>query len=127
MATKKGSSKKAASKGGSKKQARGSGKRELIENAVGDFYAKRGKDGQFSEMDERGHSLAADRRKSAKTKVKPGYGDQGDQPQKERGGLDGKAKSVGKRPDQRGDNPKTGRGGGTDNAQSTTFTGKKSK
>jgi hypothetical protein len=89
MATKKGSSKK----GGTKKQARGSGKRELIENAAGDFYANRDKDGQFSEMDERGRSLAADRRSSAKTKVKPGYGDQGDQPRKNAGGK----KSAGKK------------------------------
>lgn len=86
MATKKGSSKKSARKADAKEQARGSGKRELIENAAGDFYAKRDKDGQFSEMDERGRSLAADRRKSAKTTVKSGYGDQGDQPRRKVGG-----------------------------------------
>jgi hypothetical protein len=86
MATKKGAGKKAATKkGSSKKQARGSGKRELIENAAGDFYAKRDKDGQFSEMDERGRSLGADRRKSAKSAVKSGYGDQGDRPRKKAG------------------------------------------
>jgi len=86
MATKKGTtSKVTAKKGGSKKQARGSGKRELIENAAGDFYAKRDQEGQFSEMDERGRSLAADRRKPAKTKVASGYGDQGDQQRKKAG------------------------------------------
>jgi hypothetical protein len=92
MATKKVSGKKVSTKSGTKKQARGSGKRGLIENAAGDFYAKRDGNGQFSEMDERGRSLAADRRKSAKTKVKPGYGDQGDQPQRKRGGTKGSKK-----------------------------------
>lgn len=93
MATKKVTSKKAtSSKGGSKKQARGSGKRELVENAAGDFYAKRDKDGQFSEMDERGRSLAADRRRSAKTTVKSGYGDQGDQAGRKTGGKKGSTK-----------------------------------
>lgn len=92
MATKKGSSKKAARKADAKEQARGSGKRELIENPAGDFYGKRDNDGQFSEMDERGRSLGADVRKAAKTKVKPGYGDQGDQPRKKAGGKKGGSK-----------------------------------
>ncbi|MCA1568249.1 MAG: hypothetical protein LC803_21915 [Acidobacteria bacterium] len=56
-----------------------------MENAADDFYAKRDNEGQFSEMDERGRSLAADRRKSAKTKVASGYGDQGDQQRKKAG------------------------------------------
>lgn len=93
MATKKGSSKKGSRKADAKEQARGSGKRELIENAAGDFYAKRDKDGEFSEMDERGRSLAADRRKSAKSAVKSGYGDQGDRPRKKAGTKKGAKKS----------------------------------
>jgi hypothetical protein len=35
--------------------------------------------GQFKESDDVGRSLAADRRQHAKTKVKPGQGDRGDQ------------------------------------------------
>ncbi|MEP6921860.1 MAG: hypothetical protein ABI967_12105 [bacterium] len=56
------------------------GKRELIEPNSGDKrYVKRDKEGQFSESDDVGKSLAADVRTKAKTKVKSGYGDQGDQ------------------------------------------------
>jgi predicted DNA-binding WGR domain protein len=40
------------------------------------------KGGQFTEMDDIGKSLAADRRTQAKKQVKSGYGDQGDQPKK---------------------------------------------
>ena len=66
---KKGRTKKvSAKKTGAKK--RGSGKRELIENRAGAFYGRRTGSGQFSEMDERGRSLAADRRKKAKTIAK---------------------------------------------------------
>ncbi|MEP6637356.1 MAG: hypothetical protein ABJB97_11580 [Acidobacteriota bacterium] len=56
------------------------GKRELIEPHSGDKrYVKRDEEGQFKESDDVGKSLAADVRTKAKTKVKPGYGDQGDQ------------------------------------------------
>ena len=56
------------------------GKRELIEPHSGDKrYVKRDDQGQFSESDDVGKSLAADVRTKAKTKVKAGYGDQGDQ------------------------------------------------
>jgi hypothetical protein len=57
---------------------RGTGKRELVHNAAGDFYARRSGGGQFSEMDERGRSLAADRRTKAKTASTKGRGDRGD-------------------------------------------------
>ena len=57
---------------------RGTGKRELVQNAAGDFYARRSGDGQFKEMDERGASLAADRRTKAKTVTTKGRGDRGD-------------------------------------------------
>ena len=63
---------------------RSSQKRELIEHKAGEFYAKRDNKGQFKEMDERGKSLSADRRTAAKTTVKPGFGDQGDQKRKKR-------------------------------------------
>jgi hypothetical protein len=54
-------------------------KRTTIRNAAGTMYAKRDRKGQFREMDEKGRSLAADRRTKAKTTVRKGYGDQGDQ------------------------------------------------
>jgi predicted DNA-binding WGR domain protein len=97
MATKKGTSKKSSSK----KEARGSGPREKINSPTNKMYGRRAakgtsKGGQFTEMDDIGKSLAADRRTKAKTKVKPGYGDQGDQPKKSStGGKAGKGKSTG--------------------------------
>lgn len=67
----------AASKGTASK-AKGSGKRDLVQTPTGSFYAHRDGQGQFTELDEVGRSLAADRRQKAKTKVKSGYGDRGD-------------------------------------------------
>lgn len=55
-------------------------KRELIDTGTQKRFVKRTKGGQFKEVDDMGKSLAADRRRKAKTKVKAGYGDQGDQP-----------------------------------------------
>ena len=55
------------------------GKRETINTGRDKRYVKRNKDGTFKESDDVGKSLAADRRRSAKKTVKPGYGDQGDQ------------------------------------------------
>jgi len=61
------------------------GKRELIEPNKGDKrYVRRDSEGRFSESDDVGRSLAADRRKKAKTAVKPGHGDKGDQQTKDR-------------------------------------------
>jgi hypothetical protein len=54
-------------------------KRETIKNRSGTFYARRDDKGQFKEMAEKGRSLAADRRTKAKTTVKKGHGDRGDQ------------------------------------------------
>jgi hypothetical protein len=54
--------------------------RELIEPNKGDKrYVRRDRKGQFSESDDVGKSLAADRRTKAKTIVKKGEGDRGDQ------------------------------------------------
>ena len=54
-------------------------KRELIEPTRGDKrYARRDAEGKFNEMDDVGRSLAQDRKRQAKTVVKPGYGDRGD-------------------------------------------------
>ncbi|MBA2528312.1 MAG: hypothetical protein H0V18_21380 [Pyrinomonadaceae bacterium] len=58
------------------------GKRELIDTGSDKRYVKRNADGTFKESDDVGRSLSADRRRKAKTKVKPGYGDQGDQPKR---------------------------------------------
>ncbi|HYD72077.1 MAG TPA: hypothetical protein VEF55_03000 [Candidatus Binatia bacterium] len=52
--------------------------RELIDTGNDKRYVRRGKDGQFKESDDQGKSLAADQRKSAKTKAKKGEGDRGD-------------------------------------------------
>ena len=59
------------------------GKRELIEPNPGDKrFVRRDAQGQFSQSDDVGRSLAADRRQKAKTTVKPGQGDRGDQKRK---------------------------------------------
>ena len=54
--------------------------RTLIEPHKGDKrYVRRDAKGQFKESDDVGRSLAADRRSKAKTVVKKGEGDRGDQ------------------------------------------------
>jgi hypothetical protein len=56
-------------------------KRELIDTGTDKRYVRRNKLGtSFVESDDVGRSLAADRRKRAKTKVKSGEGDKGDRP-----------------------------------------------
>jgi hypothetical protein len=56
-------------------------KRELIDTGIDQRYVRRNKLGtSLVESDDVGRSLAGDRRKHAKTKVKAGYGDKGDQP-----------------------------------------------
>ena len=55
------------------------GKRELIDTGTDKRFVRRDKAGQFSESDDVGRSLAADRRQHAKTEVKSGQGDKGDQ------------------------------------------------
>ena len=60
-----------------------SGKRELIEPHPGDKrYVRRDDEGRFAEQEDVGRSLALDIRKHAKTEVKPGYADRGDQKKK---------------------------------------------
>ena len=68
--------KKAAAKKatGRKKAA----KRELIDTGADKRFVRRGAAGKFKESDDVGKSLAVDRRKKAKTKVKSGQGDKGD-------------------------------------------------
>jgi hypothetical protein len=54
-------------------------KRTLIEPHKGDRrYVRRNKKGEFKKEVDVGRSLAADRRRNAKTTVKKGQGDRGD-------------------------------------------------
>lgn len=53
-------------------------KRELVAPKGDKRYVRRDPKGQFKESDDVGRSLAADRRKKAKTVAKPGQGDKGD-------------------------------------------------
>lgn len=76
MATKKTASKSAA--------AKPAAKRELIAPNGDKRLVRRDDSGQFKESDDLGRSLAQDVRKSAKTPVKSGQGDKGDQPRKSR-------------------------------------------
>jgi hypothetical protein len=67
-----------------KKSASGSQKRDLIKPNEDARYVKRDAGGKIKESDDMGKSLKADRQQKAKTTVKPGYGDQGDQKRKKR-------------------------------------------
>lgn len=53
-------------------------KRELIDTGTDKRYMRRDEKGRFTESDDVGRSLSADRRQKAKTAVKPGQGDRGD-------------------------------------------------
>ena len=57
-------------------------KRELIDTGSDKRFVRRNRRGQFNESDDVGRSLAVDRRKRAKTKVKSGEGDKGDRPKR---------------------------------------------
>jgi hypothetical protein len=64
MATKRGSSSSRRTRS-SNRTRRSSGKRELLKLRNATFFARRTSEGGFKEMDERGRSLAADRRRKA--------------------------------------------------------------
>ncbi len=53
-------------------------KRELINTGKDKRYVRRDAQGRFKEVVNVGRSLAADRRRQAKTTSKPGQGDRGD-------------------------------------------------
>ena len=57
-------------------------KRELIDTGTDKRYVRRDEQGRFDESDDVGRSLSQDVRKHAKTAVKPGQGDKGDQKRK---------------------------------------------
>lgn len=73
-ATRKGSAKKGGTKA--------SGKRKLIAPKVDKRYIRRDAKGCIAESDDQGGALSRDIRQHAKKEVKPGYGDQGDQPRR---------------------------------------------
>jgi hypothetical protein len=56
-----------------------SDKRELIDTGTDKRYVRRDDEGKFKESDDVGRSLSQDVRKEAKTEVKSGHGDRGDQ------------------------------------------------
>ncbi|HYX42360.1 MAG TPA: hypothetical protein VE821_11715 [Pyrinomonadaceae bacterium] len=56
--------------------------RELIDTGRDKRYVRRDDKGRFDEVDEQSRSLSQDVRKHAKTVVKPGQGDRGDQPER---------------------------------------------
>jgi hypothetical protein len=58
------------------------GKRELIDTGTDKRYVRRDKEGRFKDSDDVGRSLAQDVRRKAKTVVKAGHGDKGDQKRK---------------------------------------------
>jgi hypothetical protein len=60
----------------------GSAKRELIDTGNDKRYVRRDEKGRFDEVDDQGRSLSQDVKKHAKTTVKSGQGDKGDQKRK---------------------------------------------
>jgi hypothetical protein len=62
--------------------SRRSGKRELIDTGTDKRYVRRNAKGQFKESDDVGRSLAQDIKRHAKTVVRSGQGDKGDQKRK---------------------------------------------
>ena len=70
---------KKAQKRAGAKRARLVGKRDLVRRPKASAYAKRTARGRFKEMDDVGRSQKTDKARTAKTKVRSGYGDQGDE------------------------------------------------
>lgn len=60
-------------------QKKHSSDRELIDTGKDKRYVRRDDKGRFEEVDEQSRSLSQDVRKHAKTEVKSGQGDRGDQ------------------------------------------------
>jgi len=59
--------------------------RELIDTGKDKRYVRRDEKGQFDEVVDVGRSLARDVKQGAKTEVKPGQGDRGDQAKRAKG------------------------------------------
>jgi len=60
----------------------GAAKRELIDTGNDKRYVRRDEKGRFDEVDEQDRSLRQDVKRHAKTTVKAGQGDKGDQKRK---------------------------------------------
>jgi hypothetical protein len=60
----------------------GAAKRELIDTGNDKRYVRRDDKGRFDEVDDVGRSLSQDIKRKAKTTVKAGQGDKGDQKRK---------------------------------------------
>jgi hypothetical protein len=60
------------------KKKRSASKRDTVKAPNATFFAKRTARGRFKEMDEKGRSLKADRRRKAAKSTRSGYGDRGD-------------------------------------------------
>jgi hypothetical protein len=58
--------------------AKKAAKRELIDTGTDKRYVRRTSSGTFKESDDVGRSLAQDRKRPARTRVKSGQGDRGD-------------------------------------------------
>ncbi len=71
-----------AKSSGKAASTKSSNKRTLISPNADNRYIKRDPKGRIKESDDQGRSLSQDVKQSSKNKVKPGYGDQGDQPKK---------------------------------------------
>jgi hypothetical protein len=77
-------------------------KRELIDTGTDKRYVRRNKRGtSFVESDDVGRSLATDRRRHAKTKVKSGEGDKGDRPRPKTARKSAKSKAATRKPARR--------------------------
>jgi hypothetical protein len=61
-----------------KKTPRAAAKRELVAPRGSKRYVRRDAKGRIKESDDVGRSLAADRRRKARTVARPGQGDRGD-------------------------------------------------
>ena len=64
-------------------------KRELINTGTDKRYVRRNVKGEFRESDDVGRSLSQDVRRKAKTVVKAGQGDKGDQKRKRTSAVNG--------------------------------------
>ena len=69
----------AATKSTRKAARKKAAKRELIDTGTDKRYVRRNAEGQFHEVDNVSRSLSQDRKRHAKTVVKAGQGDKGDQ------------------------------------------------
>jgi hypothetical protein len=79
-AKKSGVKRASAKKSGAKKSSarKRTSRRELIDTGTDQRYVRRDAGGKFNESVDVSRSLVADRRKTAKTKVRSGQGDKGD-------------------------------------------------